>query len=69
MKIRTDLFLGDSKKMLSNLPDTSVDLIVTSPPYPDQRKDAYRGIHPDNYGQWFLQKASHIYQYKSIFIP
>ena len=54
MEIRTDLFLGDSKSMLKRLPDNSVDLIVTSPPYADQRKGTYGGIHPDKYVEWFL---------------
>jgi DNA modification methylase len=38
MEIKTDLYLGDSKEQLKLLPDNSVDLIVTSPPYADQRK-------------------------------
>src|SRR5258708_26824003 len=54
MEIRTDLFLGDSKKMLKKIPDNSVDLIVTSTPYADQRKETYGGIHHDKYVQWFL---------------
>ncbi|MBS0647347.1 MAG: site-specific DNA-methyltransferase [Verrucomicrobia bacterium] len=54
MEIRTDLFLGDSKTMLKKLPDNSVDLVVTSPPYADQRKGTYGGIHPDKYVEWFL---------------
>lgn len=54
MEIRTDLYLGDSKKMLKKLKDNSVDLIVTSPPYADQRKSTYGGIHPDKYVEWFL---------------
>ena len=49
MEIRTDLFLGDCKTMLKKIPDNSVDLIVTSPPYADQRKGTYGGIHPDKY--------------------
>lgn len=36
------------------LADNSVDLIVTSPPYADQRKSTYGGIHPDKYVDWFL---------------
>lgn len=54
MEIKTDLFLGDSRKMLKKLSDNSVDLIVTSPPYADQRKGTYGGIHPDKYVEWFL---------------
>jgi len=54
MEITTDIFLGDSKEQLKLLPDSSVDLIMTSPPYADQRKSTYGGIHPDKYVEWFL---------------
>src|SRR5450631_1071001 len=45
---------GDCLRVLPILPDDSVDLIVTSPPYADSRKKSYGGIHPDNYVEWFL---------------
>ena len=54
MELRTDLYLGDSKLELKKLPTSSVDLIVTSPPYADQRKNTYGGIHHDEYVEWFL---------------
>lgn len=54
MEIKTDLYLGDCKEQLRLLPDNSVDLIFTSPPYADQRKNTYGGIHPDKYVEWFL---------------
>ncbi len=54
MEIKTDIFLGDSKEQLLLLPDNYVDLIVTSPPYADQRKNTYGGIPHDKYVDWFL---------------
>ncbi|NLF43905.1 MAG: site-specific DNA-methyltransferase [Bacteroidales bacterium] len=54
MEILTNIYLGDSKEKLKLLSDNSVDLIVTSPPYADQRKSTYGGIHPDKYVEWFL---------------
>jgi len=54
MEIRTDVYLGDSKEQLKFLADNSIDLIVTSPPYADQRKSTYGGIQPDHYVEWFL---------------
>jgi len=54
MELKTDLYLGDNRKILKGLPDNSVDLIITSPPYADQRKSTYGGIHPDKYVEWFL---------------
>jgi len=54
MEVRIDLILGDCADELSQIADNTVDLIVTSPPYADQRKDTYGGIHPDKYVEWFL---------------
>lgn len=54
MEVRADLYLGDSKEVIKKIPDNSVDLIFTSPPYADQRKSTYGGIHPDKYVEWFL---------------
>lgn len=54
MEIRTDLYLGDCKEKLKLIQDNSVDLIFTSPPYADQRRNTYGGIHPDKYVEWFL---------------
>ncbi len=54
MQISTDLYLDDCKTQLKKLPTNSIDLIVTSPPYADQRKSTYGGIHPDKYVDWFL---------------
>ena len=57
MEIKHDLYLGDCENTLKKIPDNSVDLIFTSPPYADQRKRTYGGIHPDNYVEWFLPKT------------
>ena len=45
---------GDCLAVLPTLPDASVDLIVTSPPYADSRKKTYGGLHPDDYVTWFM---------------
>lgn len=60
MEVRTELYLGDCKKELEKIPDNSVDLIFTSPPYADQRKNSYGGIHPDHYVEWFLPISEHL---------
>jgi site-specific DNA-methyltransferase (adenine-specific) len=54
MAISTNIINGDSKDQLKLLPDNCVDLIVTSPPYADQRKNTYGGISHDKYVEWFL---------------
>lgn len=45
---------GDCLTILPEFPNDSIDLIVTSPPYADQRKQTYGGVHPDKYVNWFL---------------
>jgi site-specific DNA-methyltransferase (adenine-specific) len=44
---------GYSEEELKKLPDNSVDLIITSPPYADRRKNTYGGISEDKYVEWF----------------
>ncbi len=54
MNLKVDIYLGDCGELLKSLPDNSVNLIVTSPPYADQRKNTYGGIRHDKYVEWFL---------------
>ena len=49
-----EIICGDALEVISRLPDASVDLIVTSPPYADSRKQTYGGIQPDEYVDWFV---------------
>lgn len=51
---------GDCLHILPKVPDESIDLIVTSPPYADSRRKTYGGIHPDNYVEWFLPISSEL---------
>lgn len=51
---------GDSYEWLPRLPESSVDLFFTSPPYADAR--AYSKIHPDRYVEWFLPLARSMYE-------
>lgn len=48
------IYLGDCKQILKNLPDEKIDLIVTSPPYADNRKSTYGGVPIKKYVEWFL---------------
>ncbi len=52
--ITTKILLGDSREVLKTIDNNVVDLIVTSPPYADRRKDTYGGIDPEEYVEWFL---------------
>jgi site-specific DNA-methyltransferase (adenine-specific) len=60
MDVNAELYLGDCALILKELPDNSVDLIFTSPPYADQRKSTYGGISPDDYAAWFLPISSEL---------
>lgn len=54
------LLLGDCGKELRRLEAESVDLIVTSPPYANQRAGTYGGIKPDAYVDWFRPIAGEL---------
>ncbi len=45
---------GDCLTVLKALPDACFDLIFTSPPYADNRKNTYKGIPIKHYVEWFL---------------
>ena len=57
-EIETNIVLGDCKDVLKGYPDEHFDLIVTSPPYADQRTKTYGGIKADEYVDWFLERSS-----------
>jgi DNA modification methylase len=59
---RIHLLHGDCKQELQKLADASVDLIVTSPPYADQRKRTYGGVHPDEYVAWFQPISAELFR-------
>jgi DNA modification methylase len=56
------ILIGDCLEKLRELRDSSVDLIITSPPYADQRKETYGGIVPDKYVAWFAPRAHEFYR-------
>ncbi len=45
---------GDARDVLKGLKPESIDLVVTSPPYADQRMTTYGGVAPEDYVEWFL---------------
>lgn len=50
-----NIYQGDALNLLKELPDNSVDLVITSPPYSTLKTYIDDpGIHPDNYVDWFL---------------
>ncbi len=49
------IFFGSCSEVLPNFPDESVDCVVTSPPYADQRKKLYDGIPEAEYPAWTVE--------------
>lgn len=66
MELLDGIILGDCEEVLEDFPANSIDLIVTSPPYADQRARTYGGVKPDDYVDWFLPKAA---QFKRVLKP
>ncbi|MDA7984146.1 MAG: site-specific DNA-methyltransferase [Alphaproteobacteria bacterium] len=55
---RPSVFKGDCLRVIpGKITDGSVDLVITSPPYADRRKNTYGGVHPDQYVDWFLPRS------------
>jgi DNA modification methylase len=57
MDIVNKIFHGNCEDVLKEWPDNSIDLIFTSPPYADQRRNTYGGVKPGEYVDWFLPKT------------
>ena len=50
-------FIGDSRELLAELPDCSINLVVTSPPFALQRQKEYGNLDQHEYIDWFLDFA------------
>ena len=55
-------FNGDSLELIKKIPDNSVDLIVTSPPYGLQAKKEYGNADADVYIKWFMPFANEFHR-------
>jgi len=55
-------FLGDSLELLNQLPDKSINLVLTSPPFALQREKEYGNKVQDEYIGWLAQFAEVVYQ-------
>jgi len=56
------IFLGDSLELLRTIPDDSVNLIMTSPPFGLVRKKEYGNVDADKYLDWFKPFAKEFYR-------
>lgn len=55
-----DAYLGDSRELLSVLPDNAVSLVLTSPPFALRRKKTYGNVDAERYVEWFRPFAEQI---------
>lgn len=55
-------YCGDSLVLLAELPDESINLVVTSPPFALQRQKEYGNETQARYVDWLLQFARIVYQ-------
>lgn len=65
LKLSNSYICGDCLEILRDIPDESIDMIMTSPPYADQIKDygdVVKKIKPNDYIDWFLPRAKEFYR-------
>jgi DNA modification methylase len=53
---------GDALEVLRKLPDASVSLVLTSPPFALRRRKAYGNVEPSEYVEWFWPFAVEIHR-------
>ena len=49
------LLQGDCLELMKDIPDGSINLVVTSPPYAMQRKNQYGGVNEVDYPNWTVE--------------
>lgn len=55
-------YVGDSRELLAELPDNSINLVMTSPPFALQRQKEYGNLEQHDYIDWFLGFAQCVLQ-------
>lgn len=55
-------YCGDSLELLSALPDRSINLVMTSPPFALQRQKAYGNKDQAEYIEWLAQFAKQVHR-------
>jgi len=55
-------FVGDTLKLIKKIPDNSINLILTSPPYGLRKKKEYGNADPEQYVNWFSPFAKEFFR-------
>jgi len=70
--MQNQIICGNCYDSIEKIPDDSVNLVFTSPPYAEQRKNLYAGIKEEEYPKWFssfmLKLKEKVKQDASVFI-
>lgn len=53
-------YLGDAQVLLQGIPDSTIDLVLTSPPFALQRQKEYGNPDQDEYVEWMLTFAREV---------
>lgn len=55
-------YVGDSIELMRQIPDSSIDLIMTSPPFALQRKKKYGNAEESDYVNWLIPFAQEAFR-------
>lgn len=55
-------YVGDSRKLLKEVPNNSINLVVTSPPFSLLRKKDYGNENQDSYVEWLAEFGEIVFQ-------
>lgn len=55
-------YIGDSLELLERIPDSSLNLVMTSPPFALQRQKEYGNLEQHEYVDWFLKFAEKVHR-------
>jgi site-specific DNA-methyltransferase (cytosine-N4-specific) len=59
---RGQAYVGDSLTLLGELPDASIDLVMTSPPFALQRQKTYGNVQEREYVEWIRPFGQEIFR-------
>ena len=55
-------YCGDSLSLMQEMPPSSIDLVMTSPPFALRRKKSYGNVSADKYLEWFRPFAEAVHR-------
>jgi site-specific DNA-methyltransferase (cytosine-N4-specific) len=55
-------YVGDSLSLIKELPENSIDLVMTSPPFALQRQKTYGNVEEAEYVNWLLPFAKEVFR-------